>query len=78
MLVKRLIRNSNIELELQDKVTGCDIVVILWYRRYRVWECVEIFVWNWWANIRWIREQIIGSRKSWYNLQQKENCSLYY
>ena len=31
MLVKRLIKNSNIKLELQDKVTGCDIVVILWY-----------------------------------------------
>ena len=27
MLVKRLIKKSNIELELQDKVTGCDIIV---------------------------------------------------
>ena len=27
MLVKRLIKNSSIELELQDKVTGCDIIV---------------------------------------------------
>ena len=27
MLVKSLIRNSNIELELQDKGTGCDIIV---------------------------------------------------
>ena len=27
MLVKRSIKKSNIELELQDKVTGCDIIV---------------------------------------------------
>ena len=27
MLVTRLIKNLNIELELQDKVTGCDITV---------------------------------------------------
>ena len=27
MLVKRLIKNSSIELESQDKVTGCDIIV---------------------------------------------------
>ena len=26
MLVKRLIKNSNIDLELQDKGTGCDII----------------------------------------------------
>ena len=29
MLVKRLIENSKIELELQDKVTGCDVIVTL-------------------------------------------------
>ena len=29
MLVKCLIKNSNIELELHDKVTGCDIIVTL-------------------------------------------------
>ena len=27
MLVTRLIKNSNIELELQDKATGCDVIV---------------------------------------------------
>ena len=27
MLVTRLIKNLNIELELQDKVSGCDIIV---------------------------------------------------
>ena len=29
MLVKRLIKNSNIELESQDKATGCDVIVAL-------------------------------------------------
>ena len=27
MFVKHLIKNSNIELELQDKGTGCEIIV---------------------------------------------------
>ena len=27
MLVTRVIKNSNIELELQDKVTRCDVIV---------------------------------------------------
>ena len=27
MLVTRLIKNSNIELKLQDKVTRCDVIV---------------------------------------------------
>ena len=29
MLVKRLIKNSNIELESQDKATRCDVIVAL-------------------------------------------------
>ena len=29
MLVKRLIKNSNIELESQAKATGCDVIVAL-------------------------------------------------
>ena len=28
-LVNRLIEDSNIELELQDEVTGCDVIVTL-------------------------------------------------
>ena len=54
MLVKRLIKSYNIELELKDKGSGCDILVTVFQNVLK--HLFEI------DNIRRITEQITGSR----------------